>query len=251
MGSRWFLGYFRITEVLGFYEKNYVDIRCTIACSYFRIFGMWWWRWYRLSLNSIVENMRATVRCVTEGIKLKITINEVEAKFSEHEKNFKDTLTKSCSDEGIKILGAQTACFLDACKAIPKNTDKANFAQAYGEKMIEKNLSRGMLIKSVKRLLLPYNSKLLLSQTPNAIYISLMVSGVSDILSIPLLIKKRAKLISSLGPWPQMPMYFCRFLQALMASSSMISIASSLSLNWPATTCESRSIPRVSWVRSF
>ncbi|MCY1527450.1 hypothetical protein D9M68_625180 [compost metagenome] len=53
------------------------------------------------------------------------------------------------------------------------------------------------------------------------------------------------------GPWPQMPMYLPALLQAAMALASSFFTAGLRSSNRWATMPESRSRPRVSWVRSL
>src|SRR5690554_5186912 len=76
-------------------------------------------------------------------------------------------------------------------------------------------------------------------------------SGLSETLSMPLSISHLAKSGWSEGPCPQIPMYLFAFLQALIAFSSKAKIAGLRSSNRCAIIPESRSSPRVNWVKSF
>jgi hypothetical protein len=81
--------------------------------------------------------------------------------------------------------------------------------------------------------------------------VSTTVSGLRDMDSMPSFISHCAKSRWSDGPCPQMPMYFFFARQVEMARESRNFTAASRSSKASATRPESRSRPRVSWVRSF
>src|SRR5690606_35332995 len=81
--------------------------------------------------------------------------------------------------------------------------------------------------------------------------VSTTVSGFSDTDSMPCSISHCARSGWSLGPWPQMPTYLPFSRAVRMAIDSSFLTAGSRSSNSWATMPESRSRPRVSWVRSL
>src|SRR3989344_3383146 len=79
----------------------------------------------------------------------------------------------------------------------------------------------------------------------------MMESGLSDMLSIPCSTRNFAKDGWSEGPWPQMPTYFFFLRHTLMTSAMSFFTAALFSSATRFTIPESRSSPRVSWVRSL
>src|SRR5690606_31339640 len=81
--------------------------------------------------------------------------------------------------------------------------------------------------------------------------VSTTVSGLSETDSMPCSISHWARSGWSDGPWPQMPTYLPLARAVLIAIDSSFLTAGSRSSNSWATMPESRSRPRVSWVRSL
>src|SRR5690606_28510294 len=81
--------------------------------------------------------------------------------------------------------------------------------------------------------------------------VSTTVSGLSDTDSMPCRISHSARSGWSDGPWPQMPTYLPLARAVEMAMASSFLTAALRSSNSSATMPESRSRPRVSWVRSL
>src|SRR5574343_1949639 len=83
--------------------------------------------------------------------------------------------------------------------------------------------------------------------------VSTTESGFSEMELMPSSRSHRAKSGWSLGPWPQIPMYLSWARQALMAwLIRAVTAGSRSSKSWASSSRpESRSRPRVSWVRSF
>jgi hypothetical protein len=91
------------------------------------------------------------------------------------------------------------------------------------------------------------------SYAANNFQVSTTQSGLSEIDDMPKSASHLAKSGWSLGPWPQMPMYLPWSRQALMAICGMALTAGSRSSKSLASSSrpESRSRPKVSWVRSL